>query len=89
MNKSRRKELNEWIKRANEWIAQGIEIRSKLESLCSDEENYFDNMPENLQSSFNGTNSEEAIEAMNEAIECIDSAIESAEEASSCIEDII
>lgn len=88
MNKDRRKELMGWIKKAEEWAAQGEEIKSELENICSDEQDYFDNMPENLQGSMRGMDAEEAIDAMNEAIECMDNAIEAANEAASCIEDI-
>ena len=74
MNKKRRQQLQEWLKK--------LEILKKeLESICSDEEYSFDNMPEGLQSSMNGMNSEEAIDKMNEAAECIEDAI-------SCVEEI-
>lgn len=89
MNKIRRKELSNWIKRAEAWIAQGEEIKSGLESICTDEEDCFGNMPENLQGSQRGMDAEEAIDAMNEAIESMDNAIESAYDATGCIEDII
>ena len=88
MNKNRRKELMEWVIKAKDWVAQGEEIKGELESICSDEQDYFDNMPENLQGSQRGMDAEEAIDAMNEAIESMDNAIEAAEEAASCIEDI-
>lgn len=75
MNNERRKQLKELIKK--------VEIlKGELERIESDEEFAYDNMPENLQSTLNGTNSEEAIEKMNEAIEYIDDAI-------GCIEEII
>ena len=54
MNKNRRKELMEWVKKAEEWAAQGEELRDELENICSDEQDYFDNMPENLQGSMRG-----------------------------------
>lgn len=88
MNKNRRKELMEWVKKVAEWIAQGEELKGELENICSDEQDYFDNMPENLQGSMRGMDAEEAIDVMNEAIESMDNAIEAAEEAISCIEDI-
>ena len=88
MNKSRRKELMVWVKKAEVWAAQGEELKDELENICADEQDYFDNMPENLQGSMRGMDSEDAIEAMNEAVECMNNAIEAAEEAASCIEDI-
>jgi len=64
MNKERRKKLkNITIELKN--------VNEKLNMLL-DEENYsFDNMPENLQGSFNGIDSENAIEIMEESIEKI------------------
>lgn len=88
MNKNRRKELMEWVKKAEDWAAQGEELKDELENICSDEQDYFDNMPENLQGSMRGTDAEEAIDTMNDAIDSMGNAIEAAEEAASCIETI-
>ena len=88
MNKNRRKELMEWVKMAEEWAARGEELKSGLENICSEEQDYFDNMPENLQGSMRGIDAEEAIDAMNEAIESMNNAIEAAEDAASCVEEI-
>ena len=73
MNNERRKQLRGWLGKA-----EGL--KAELESLLSDEEEYFDMMPENLQGSTNGMNSEEAIDKMNEAIACIEEAVEEIEE---------
>lgn len=88
MNKNRRNELAEWIRKVQEWAAFGEELKSELENICSDEQDYFDNMPENLQGSQRGMDAENAIDVMNEAIGYMENAIESAEEAASCIEEI-
>ena len=88
MNKMRRKELMEWVKKAEEWAARGEDLKGMLEDICSDEQYYFDNMPENLQGSQRGMDAEEAIDAMNEAIESMNNAIDAAEEAASCIDEI-
>ena len=88
MNRNRRKELIEWVKKAEAWAVHGENLKDELENICSNEQDYFDNMPENLQGSMRGMDAEEAIDAMNEAIECMDNAIEAANEAASCIEDI-
>lgn len=89
MNKNRRQQLKEWKSRATLWAEQGEALKGELESICSDEEMYFDCMPENLQGSMNGMNSEEAIDKMNEAIECLDNAIEYVNEAEEYIDEII
>ena len=88
MNKNRRNELRNWIKKAEDWAAHGEELKSELENICSDEQDYFDNMPENLQGSMRGMDAEEAIDAMNDAISSMGDAIEAANEAASCVDEI-
>ena len=73
MNKSRRQQLSKWL-------ADIEEIKNELETICSDEQEYFDNMPENLQGSQRGCDSEEAIEQMEEAVSSIEEAISIIEE---------
>lgn len=73
MNKARRQQLSKWL-------ADIEEIKSELETICSDEEDYFDNMPENLQGSQRGMDAEEAIDQMNEAISAIEETISIIEE---------
>lgn len=73
MNKNRRQQLREWIKRIEA-------IKSELESICSEEEESFDMMPEGLKGTANGMNSEEAIDKMNDAIVGIEEAVEAIEE---------
>ena len=67
MNKQRRKEIYEQVK----FIEQ---IKSNLEAILSDEEFSFDNMPENLQGSMRGEESQEAIDILSEAIDTLQSA---------------
>ena len=68
MNKERRTKISK--------IINDIEnIKTNLQDVLSDEEFAFDNMPENLQSSMRGEESEEAIECMNEAIDALDEAL--------------
>lgn len=75
MNKTRRQQLKKWLKEIEV-------IKGELESICSDEEEAFDNMPEGVQGSANGMNSEEAIDKMNDAVAAIEEAVE-------CIEEIV
>ena len=49
-------------------------IITQLEQLISDEENYRDNIPENLQNSMRYDTAEQSIERMNEAICLLDEA---------------
>lgn len=73
MNKTRRQQLRKWLEDMEN-------IKSELEAICSDEQDYFDNMPENLQGSQRGCDSEEAIEQMEEAVSSIEEAISIIEE---------
>lgn len=73
MNKTRRQQLRKWLEDVEN-------IKNELETICSDEQDYFDNMPENLQGSQRGSDSEEAIEQMEEAVSYIEDAISVIEE---------
>lgn len=75
MNKTRRQQLKQWLEDMEN-------IKSELETICSDEEEAFDNMLEGPKAGPNGMNSEEAINQMNEAVSSLEDAI-------SIIEDII
>ena len=74
MNKERRKELSNLVRNISD-------LHEKLNSILEDEQNYYDNMPENLQCSSRADESEEAIEMMEEALEHLKNANE-------CLEDI-
>ena len=56
------------------------ECISILEDIKWDEENYFENMPENLQGSMRGCESEEAIDNMDQALDALNEAIETEDE---------
>ena len=73
MNNNRRQQLRQLIERMET-------LKDELEVIASDEQDYFDTMPENLQGSTNGMNSEEAIDKMADAIVCVEEAIEAIEE---------
>jgi hypothetical protein len=75
MNKNRRQQLRKLIEKMEALI-------SELEIIESDEQEYFDMMPENLQGSMNGINSEEALDKIADAITCIEEAVEAIEEIS-------
>lgn len=72
MNKMRRKQLDEVI-------AKIEEAKELLEVLQEEEEEYRDNMPENLQGS-------EKYELADEAVDNMSNAVDALEEAISCIE---
>lgn len=69
MNKQRRKMIN-----AN---VNALEtIKSILENILADEQDYFDNMPENLQGSIRGMDSEDAISILEDAVEKLEDCID-------------
>lgn len=74
MNKARRKELS----RAVELLE---EAQSIIESCRDGEQEYMDNMPENLQESEKYYAAEEAVNNMDEAYDKIDEVINSVESA--------
>ena len=74
MNKARRKEIEALIDELED-------LKSRIESVQSDEQDYFDNMPENLQSSERGELAEEAVGNLDSALDSLDEAIESLREA--------
>ena len=81
MNNARRKQLKDLANRIS--IMNDIqdtshlqEYYSILEDIKNDEEEYFDNMPENLQGSMRGMDSEEAISNMDDALEVLEQAID-------------
>ena len=73
MNKERRMKILNIIKEIEM-------VKDKLQDVLNEEESVFDNMPENLQCSMRGEESEESIDYMNEAVDALDSAIEQLEE---------
>ena len=68
MNKIRRKKIKELSD------SLGI-IMNELETVKSDEEYYYDNIPDNLLGSMRAEDSEEAIEIMDEVIDCLSETI--------------
>ena len=82
MNKKRRKAIRDIIAD----LTENKEARNKLEEVLWEEEEAFDNMPENLQYSMRGEDSQEAISTMEEAIELIDE--EKYQEAAELLEEV-
>lgn len=74
MNKQRRKEIKKAISKISE-------LKDLVENILSEEQEAYENMPEGIQASENGMNSEEAQESLEAACEAI-------EEAICCLEEI-
>ena len=69
MNNKRRKEISK--------ISSILEdAKSRLSTVIDEEQEAFDNMPESLQGSERGCESEEALDSMNDSLDSIESAIE-------------
>lgn len=74
MNKARRKALDEVISKIEE-------AKELLENLQAEEEEYRDNMPENLQGSERHEAADAAVDNMSSAVDALDEAISSIESA--------
>ena len=74
MNEVRRKALRD--------VINGIQrLSDELEALCGEEEDYRDNIPENMQGSERYDKAEEAIDLISEAVDNLRCAVESIESA--------
>lgn len=73
MNKERRKKISIQIAKIND-------IASALQELLDEEQDYYDNMPENLQGSLRGDAAEEAIDALTDAVSSLEDAAGTLEE---------
>lgn len=73
MNKDRRSKISNAIKTL-------YGVIDNLSSILSDEENAFYNMPENLQYSMRGEESEEAISIISEAIDSLQNTCDNLED---------
>ena len=74
MNKARRKALDEVISKIEE-------AKELLENLQAEEEEYRDNMPENLQGSERYEAADAPVDNMSSAVDALDEAISSIESA--------
>lgn len=73
MNKARRLEIKQVY--ANIRYAM-----NDIQSILTDEQNAYDNMPENLQDTNRGMESEECIDYLSDAIDALDDALKSLDE---------
>jgi hypothetical protein len=74
MNQERRKQINAIVSKM-------YDLQSEIESILSDEQEYLDNMPENLQDSPRAEAAQEAISSLENAQSNCDDVISSLEEA--------
>lgn len=69
MNKKRRKEIDEAIKRANELQIILQELQGVIEEIRDEEQEYIDNIPENLQGSKRYEVAENSMENLDNAVD--------------------
>lgn len=74
MNNNRRKQIQEAVQELEH-------IKSVFENIRDEEQEYFDNMPENMQGGDKGQSSESAISSLDDVINSIEESITSAEES--------
>ena len=99
MNKARRKMIQKAIDilEMGDSVDQALAI---LEDVLYAEEDAYDNIPENLQGSWRAMDSEEAIDALNDAIDLLtdlqssegadeDETMDKLQEAIGCLEEIV
>ena len=68
MNKQRKQKIRD--------VRKEIEsCKENLQKVLDEEQDYFDNMPENLQGSMRGSDSEDAIDTMENCIEDLENII--------------
>lgn len=91
MNKERRKTIEELQTRLGAIVNNGEldSIKEGLEPCAEDEREYFDNMPENLQTSERGENAEVAATALENACEKIDEAKDALQDALNDLEEAL
>lgn len=76
MNNTRRRRINELKTQIDFANNQLKDASKKLSSILNEEQDTFDNMPENLQGSYRGMCSEDAIDSMEEASDKLDEVLE-------------
>ena len=69
MNKQRRQKIREVRKEIKN-------CKDNLQKILDEEQDYFDNMPENLQGSVRGSDSEDAIATMESCIEDLEKIVD-------------
>ena len=74
VNEARRKAINEAVSKLED-------VKSELETLRDEEQEYYDNMPESFQGGDKGDAAQSAVSTLEDAINSIDSAVTEAQNA--------
>jgi flagellar biosynthesis chaperone FliJ len=86
VNKERRKSLSNLADQMRSAFDTIEELRSAIETIRDEEQEYFDNMPESLQSGEKGAAAENAVSMMEDAMSNLEQAIEAMENAAASTE---
>lgn len=86
MNKQRRKEIQAIRDKLEDLTSKIAELRDGIDTIKDDEQEYYDNMPESLQSSDRGTAAEEAVSHLDTALEALDEIANQASEATEALD---
>jgi prefoldin subunit 5 len=76
MNKARRQQIEDIKARIAILLTQAETIKCGIELICSEEQDYRDNLPDSLAGGEKGQKSDAAIEALEQVIEDLESLIE-------------
>lgn len=88
MNNERRKAIGEIADQiANGDLGDLDGIASNIEALRDEEQEYLDNMPENLQTSERGTAAEQAVSQLDTAADAVRTMLDSLNEATTALEE--
>lgn len=89
MNNPRRKQLSDILDALNDLKSQLEDCMSDLETLRDEEQEYFDNIPENLQSSERYDRAETSASALNDAYDTLSDLIDNIDTVTSSIEEAV
>jgi seryl-tRNA synthetase len=72
VNKTRRGEITAAVQRLTELAAEISDLRDTVENIRDEEQEYYDNMPESIQSGERGQNAEAAISELDDALSALE-----------------
>ena len=87
MNNQRRRQIREIIQKITVLLCEVEDVIEEIEAVESDEEEYRDNIPENLVNSERYERAEAAVDALSNARDSLESSRDSMDEAVSSLEE--
>ena len=68
MNSNRRNEIDRIMERIDSLMADLSDIKDSIETVCNEEQDALDNLPESMQDAERGKRAQAAIDALEEAL---------------------